>query len=446
MRIERGSAVGRLTRRKTAVAVTAATALALTACSGGAAENGDFGSPLDTDAETSISLAWWGDDDRAGKYEEAVALFEEEYPNITVETNWLDWDSYWPARNTEAAGNSLPDVMQMDLSYLRQYESSGQLADLSAAEGTTLDVSGYDEALLEAGQVEGAQVGIPTSTNTLALFYNADVLDQLGVEPPAEEYTWDEYVAFVEEISKAGAGEDPVIYGSTDFTGIFWFFVQWLIQQGIEPFTADGQLGFTESDMTEFLNLTADLRAADDVFYPIKKTKQIEPLSGFTVSEVGSEASWDNFLAGYVAETEQDIRMLPMPSGDNGPQMFWKPSMLLSASAHSDDPAAAATLIDFLVNDPRVGTIFGTSKGNPAVEAQREAMQLEAGSVDEQVVDFEEKAADLVTEPAPLPVAGFGPIEAEYLRLSEELAYGNITVDELVTQWFQFAEQNVGQP
>jgi multiple sugar transport system substrate-binding protein len=435
---------GRPARRTVAgIAAASAAALALTACSGGGGGSAGVAEELDPEEEITLSLAWWGNDDRAEKYEEAVALFTEQNPNIKVETNWISFDDYWPARNTEAASGSLPDVIQMDLSYLRQYGGTGQLADLSEAFGANLDVSGFDEQLLAAGAIDGVQYGIPTSTNTLALFYNADLLEEIGVEPPAEGYTWDDYAAFVEEVGKAGAGEDPAIYGTADYTTTFWFFCQWLIQQGTEPFTDDGELAFTEAQMAEFLNLVADERETG-LFFPIARTKQLEPLGGFTVSESASEMSWDNFLAGYVAETGQDIRLLPVPSGDNGPQMFWKPSMLLSASANTEHPAAAAALIDFLVNAPEVGTIFGTSKGNPATAAQRDAMNVEPGSVDEQVVAFEESVADLVTEPAPIPVEGFGAIEAEYKRLGEELAYGNITVDELVTEWFAFAESNVG--
>lgn len=72
-------------------------------------------------------------------------------------------------------------------------------------------------------------------------------------------------------------------------------------------------------------------------------------------------------------------------------------------------------------------------------------MKVEPGSVDEQVVQYEEQVADVVTEPAPVPVEGFGEIEAEFKRLGEELGYGNITVDEFVTQWFSFADGAVKQ-
>ncbi|MFE7505374.1 ABC transporter substrate-binding protein [Promicromonospora sp. NPDC057488] len=431
--------------RMAAGAAAAVVTLSLTACGGGV-ENTEPGSAeaLSTDRDITLSMAWWGNDDRAVMYEEAIDLFEEAHPNITVQTQFQAFDDYWTARATEAAGSALPDVVQMDLSYLRQYGATGQLLDLNGQVGVNLDVDGIDDSLISSGQIDGGQFGIPISTNTLALFYNADLLEELGIDPPAEGYTWDDLNEWTEQVSQAGAGHDPVVYGFSDYTGQLWFFLSWLIQQGVEPFTEDGQLNFDEAQMTEWLNRGQDLRDAE-AFYPIKRTKQIEPLEGFTVGEQAAGMTWDNFLGSYEAETGQEVKMLPMPSGENGPQQFWKPGMLLSASSSTAEPEAAAALIDFLTNAPEVGEIFGTSKGVPATQAQIDAMDVEPGSVDERVVQYEEDVADVVTEQVPVPVEGVGALEAEFKRLSEELQYGNITVDEFVAEWFSIADSTVGQ-
>ncbi|BDZ41382.1 lipoprotein [Paraoerskovia sediminicola] len=438
----------RIARTKLATGLGTATvlALALTACSGSSDGAGsDDAAPVDTEEDITLTFAFWGNDDRADKYAQSIDLFEEANPNITVQEQFQSWPDYWTARNTEAAGSSLPDVMQMDLSYLRQYAAAGQLADLSGQIDTNLDVSGFDESLLASGTVDGTQYAIPTSVNTFAMFYNPALVESLGVDLPAEGYTWDDYFAWIEEASAAGADMDPQLYGAGDPTAVFWLFLQNLIQQGIDPFTEDGQLGFTPEDMTAWLDKGQPLRDAGATF-PIDQVKQIEPLGGFTVNQSATEISWDNFLAGYVADSgTEDIAMLPIPAGDDGAKMFPKPSMLLAPSANSENPDAAAALISFLVNDPEVGTIFGTSKGVPAVQAQVDAMGVEDGSVDARVVEYEESIADLITETAPLPVEGFGAVEAEYLRLSEELQYGTITVDEFVEQWFASAEQSIPQ-
>jgi len=434
------------TRTKTAgkiVALTAASALALSACGSGGTASTEA-APVATDRDIELSLVWWGDDDRASRYEEAVALFEEKHPNIDVQTQFQAWDDYWTARSTEAAGQTLPDVLQMDLAYINQYASNNQLLDLSNQVGVNLETGGFDEAVLASGSLDGGQFGIPTSTNTLGMMYHQDLLDEVGVEAPEEGLTWDEYDVWLREVSEAGADSDPQIYGGTDYTGALWMFIQWLVQQGKTAFAEDGSPAFEKADLVVWAERTQPLRD-DGVFFPVERSKQVEPLTGLQVNQAATELVWDNMMAGYAAGAgTENLDLLPLPTGPDGSAQFWKPSMLLSSSATTQEPDAAATLVDFLVNDPEVGKIFGTSKGVPAVPAQKDAMAIDEGSIDDKIATYEDKMADRVTEDTPLPVEGYGVVEAEFKRLGEELAYGNITPEEFADQWFQSAETTLG--
>ncbi len=431
-------------------AVAAVAALALTACSSGDSGSSEpsAGSTGPDTTPTTISFTWWGNDDRADRYNQALELFKEKYPYITVETRFAAFPDYWTARATEAAGRSLPDVMQFDLSYLREFNQNGQLLDLQDwVDNGTIDLSGYDDTLIKSGVLEDKMIGIPTSTNTFAMFQNPNVIEQTGATFPDEaDYTWDEYNDFIAEAAKAGAktADGYQLYGSADYTGTFWFFIQWLLQKGITPFEDDGTFGFDEGDVVEYLNLTADLRAAKAV-YPTDRTVALAPLGGFTVNEVASEMSWDNFLAGYVADSgTENLAMAQIPSVEPGEKhLFFKPSMLLSAGANTKHPEQAATLINFLLTDPEVGKIFGTSKGVPADADQRAAVDTTEGSVDAQVIAYEEKVADQVTESTPIPVKGFGTIEAKWKTLGEELGYGQLSPEDFASQWFAEAEMSV---
>ncbi|NKF31282.1 sugar ABC transporter substrate-binding protein, partial [Pseudomonas sp. BGM005] len=79
----------------------------------------------DADAAASgpitLEIAWWGNDTRAAMYEEAIDLFEAEYPDITVKSTFGDFSSYWDSRSTQAAARNLPDVMQFDQANLVEY-------------------------------------------------------------------------------------------------------------------------------------------------------------------------------------------------------------------------------------------------------------------------------------------------------------------------------------
>lgn len=424
-------------------AAGAAAALTLTACGGGGSADPDAtGGTVDPEEEITLTMTWWGNDDRAERYNQAIELFNVEYPNITVQPTFSAWDDYWTARATEAAGNSLPDVMQTDLAYLSQFGNRNQFLDLTPFLDNGLDMSGMSESLLNSGKVGDALVGIPQSTNTLALFVNPATVEALGVDMPTAEQSWSDFVEWGVAAAEAGAGEDPALFGTGDFTGVFWLFVQHLVQEGKEVFTADGKVAFTEQDIVDWLQVVAPLRDAD-LFLTPEETAQLDPLSGFTANQVATEFSWDNFLAGYLADSgAESFEMLPLPVGSSGEHaQFFKPSMLLSASANTEHPEAAAALINFITTDPEVGAIFGTSRGVPSTESARS--QLSAEGADAQVIGFEEEWADVITSSTPVLPEGYGSIEAEWLRLASELAYKNITVEEFASQWLSFASSTL---
>ena len=230
-----------------AIGVAAAAIFALTACANGGAtaDSKETVAAVETGPVT-ITMTWWGNDDRAERYTKALALFNAEYPDITVKPSFVDFPSYWTSRATEAAGRALPDVMQFDMAYLREYSENGHLLDLAPYLDSTIDLSGFEKTLVEAGNLDGKQIAIPTSTNTLAMFYNPDLLAQTGVKPLADGYTWEDLNSYLGDVTDAGVTtpDGKAVYGGADYSSTFWFFLQWLVQEGKTPFNEDGTLGF----------------------------------------------------------------------------------------------------------------------------------------------------------------------------------------------------------
>ena len=155
------------TMKRTAagVAVAASAALVLAGCSGSPEPAGEF----DPDEKVSIDFAFWGNDVRAELYDEAIAAFNEEYPNITVDSTFLAWDEYWEKRQTEAAGKDLPDVFQIDMTYVRQYSENGLVLDLTPYLDGVIATDGYEQNVLDIAKVGDATVGMPISTNALCM-------------------------------------------------------------------------------------------------------------------------------------------------------------------------------------------------------------------------------------------------------------------------------------
>src|SRR5664279_4279410 len=110
-------------------AATAATA-ALAACSGSSTGSTSTATADDTSPVT-LRFAWWGNDVRNKNTAQVIADYMKLHPNVTITGEPGVWASYWDKLSTQVAGNSAPDIIQMDEQYIRDYSKNGVLADLS---------------------------------------------------------------------------------------------------------------------------------------------------------------------------------------------------------------------------------------------------------------------------------------------------------------------------
>lgn len=410
-----------------------AAAPVLAACGGG--DDVDDG----TGAAT-LNFAFWGNDDRANKYKQAIDLFQTQNPTIKVQTSFAAWDVYWQQRSTEAASSSLPDVVQMDLAYLAKYARTRQLLKLDEHLGNDLNVSGVDQNLLPAGKYEDGTFAIPTGTNAFTLNYNAALLKELGVAEPKAPLTWAQYQQFIKDVSAKGAAKK--VYGSGDYTSTFWIFLHYLRQQGKEPF-AGNKLNFTEADLTAWWESTTALRPTQLI--PAKEVTALKPVSPFAKGLTASEFTWDNQIAGIIGDSggKGEFKQLTLPTDTGTSGLFYKAAMLLSVSQNTKFPKQSVKLIDFLINSPEAGKIFGTSKGVPVTQAQRDAIQ-QTGT-DAAVLAYEASIKSSVGASQGALPEGFGTIETDFLTISEEINYGKATPADAAKRWFANAADALEQ-
>lgn len=416
-------------RLAAAAAVATSAALVLAGCAGGAPE---AGATYDPDEKVTLDLAFWGNDVRADLYNKAIEAFNEEYPNITVNATFLGFPEFWEKRQTEAAGGGLPDVMQFDYSYLRQYSENGLLLDLEPYLGSIIDTEPLSENILGIGVVDDTTYGITTSTNAWGMFTNPALLETAGVDEFAGG-DWEDYDKWIGEVTDASGGE---FWGGSDWTGRIQNFELQLRSEGKNLFDEDGTPGFDEDRLKEFWESGDDIR--DGAVVPQQTVEELNPLSAFDAAKNASELTWDNFGAGYLAnlgESYTELGLVAPPVTEEGAKdLYLKPSMLHTISAKTKHPEAAATLVNFLVNSPESGEIFGTNRGLPASETALEAADLDPMS--QLVKDYEESISDRLGDAPPVPIVGYGTLEEKFRVLGTELNFGTTTVDEAVTQFF----------
>ncbi|MET9970451.1 extracellular solute-binding protein, partial [Streptomyces sp. NPDC006356] len=169
-------------------------ALASTAACGGDSGSGDEG-------KVTLKVSWWGEASRHKITEQAIDLFEKQNPDVTVESSYSTWDSYYDQLTTKVAAGDAPDVFAIEIRKLGEFARKGTLADLKGVVNT----SDLDQKLLSSGTVDGAQYAIPTGANAWAVLANTSVFKKAGVSIPDDSsWTWKDYEDVSTQLTKAG--------------------------------------------------------------------------------------------------------------------------------------------------------------------------------------------------------------------------------------------------
>jgi multiple sugar transport system substrate-binding protein len=92
------------------------------------------------------------------------------------------------------------DVLILDNPVVSTLAEGGML---TTTDENKLDTSAVDPNLLGAGQVGGKTYGTPIGANTLALYYNKEVLKEAGVDISSVK-DWNSLTAALEKVKKAG--------------------------------------------------------------------------------------------------------------------------------------------------------------------------------------------------------------------------------------------------
>lgn len=101
-------------KKVTAIVLAAAMGLSLTACGSSANQAGDNGSG-----------------GAVGTTQTALEAYSEQNQGITFDSQFSDWGDYWNKLATASAGHNLPDLVQMDYKYIKQYADYGMLVGLN---------------------------------------------------------------------------------------------------------------------------------------------------------------------------------------------------------------------------------------------------------------------------------------------------------------------------
>ncbi|QGH36108.1 extracellular solute-binding protein [Gracilibacillus salitolerans] len=402
----------------------------------------------DADEQIEISFSWWGDTGRHEKYNEIVDLFEEEYPNIKVDRQFGGWEDYWDRLTTQVSGGNAPDVVSMHQFYVSDYARRGALHVMNdMVDSGELDLSDFPDAALNSGKVGEEIVMVAKGITMPGYVYNTAVFDDLGVDYPGYDWTWDDFVDKAYEIKEA-MGEDGWAFEDGSGGQLQPRFRYFARQSGQDVFTDDGKLGFDEQVLTDWWTMWDNMRQ-DDVIPDASTSNEYEglPLEAnmFATKKVAILGLPANQMYLYEEQMgEGEINIVRHPHIEGGPNGEYIEGAYLSITEASPHKEAAAKFIEFFVSNEKSVKIFKTEQGPPAGTEASNLVMEDLTPPEQRAVEHIQNTVEL-SEPAPYAPEGINEVETLFADNAEAIAFGQKSVEQAVTDFMSEARSILGE-
>lgn len=440
--------------KKTLVKVFSLTLAVLFTVSLAACGNSDNGSSPNTAAETSAAAGTAGSnknitlsimdmypttatDGNSLTFRTVLDQFKKDNPNITINEESLNNNTYETKIATVAAGNQLPDIFEYKGSMLREFIDNGLVLpvdDVLNADPTWK--SEFYEGIFNDFVSDGKTYGIPfQKLDTHLIFYNQKIFSDAGVTSFPK--TWPDFIDAINKIKAKGV--TPIVMGNKDnwvaescmlstlgdrFTGTEWF----------NSIKSKSGAKFTDPEFVKALQTMADLAKMGAFNSDINSIDNAQQKTNYYNGKAAMfmEGNWA--ISSVVHDAPKDIldntnvAILPAVEGGKGDPnadsagAAW--AYNVNAKLEGDQKAAAFKLIK-AVTDSNYSALAIKNSAIPATKAQIDAST---------VPPLFKKYLDLSATLKPVPIYD-SQLPADLIQVMntglQDLMAGNTTAEAL---------------
>jgi multiple sugar transport system substrate-binding protein len=329
----------RSARRGTLRLAAVSLAAVLASCGGGGQQAGG--------GDNTVTVwHYFSEDFQVQLMKDYAKKFEASHPGATVENVYVPYDNLNSKVLSAAGAQSGPDVVVFNGAEYSTLALGGGLAPLDKQWAAYPDAGQFPESVLHS--VNGKLYAVQGYVNLLGLWYNADILKEIGVEPPS---TMEELEAAMAAAKRAG------------YTGITlsalpnsqgeWQAYPWLTSEGFDYENPD------QASLARGLSMVRGWVEKGYLSQEATTWDQTVPFQRFTAGDVAF-AENGNWQIG-AAETDAKFKygVVPLPVGGEGQVYLGGEGVGIGAFA--DDPDLAWDYLTETYLDPK-GQLLATKQ------------------------------------------------------------------------------------
>jgi ABC-type glycerol-3-phosphate transport system substrate-binding protein len=319
------------------------------AVAAGALLVGCTGAAPETDSpEGPVTLAYWDfldpsqDNPRANALRENIAAFEEANPDINIDLSVVSLGDMLSRLPQAAAAGQAPDVFKMFTPTVPQMAAAGAYTPLPDAAAEVTDWLRPVDTLVGP---DGQQVAVPYEYRTCALYYNDEILNEIGATVPT---TYDEVVEVAGQAAAAGYTGFGTGFSDSDNSAIIaTFFDCFMSQIGQDIWNEEGEADFATEKAEEFGNFLADLRDAGALSTSVVSDTYSTVTDGLANGTTAMAIVGTERIVTY-GTTNPNIKWTSLPSASTGDATGATIGWTLGIGAGSTKVDAAWKFIEYM--------------------------------------------------------------------------------------------------
>ena len=429
-------------KKLTALFLSGLMTFSLAGCSGSKPSASAETVSKDTGKQITLRMAWWGSQTRHDATNKVIELYESQNPNVHIEAEFYDFDSYFTKLDTLVAADDVWDIFQLGGNFPKYIKNIEPL-DGYIKDGIINTSDTTENFLATTKDNNGSQIGLSIGTNTYGIAYDPELFQKAGLAEPENDWTWDDWKKDCITIK-----EKLGIYGSSKIdhfiAGVTMRASQTKKDANFFKKTNDGIESEDPAPFADYLKMIKEL--TDDGAYPdAGAIKEIKDIEGDYLVTGDAAMTWvsSNQVSSIVHASGRNIKIAPVPRlTKNGPYgMGVQSSQQLCISRNSKAKEEAAKFINFFVNDIEANKILNGERGVPIMSKVREAVVSQADDSGKIIYDFVDKIGNFPKEDSnvisPDPKA---EIEDQYKLLIEKVQYGDVSPEDAAKQLLDFSK------
>jgi ABC-type glycerol-3-phosphate transport system substrate-binding protein len=309
--------------------------LILAACgSSQPASSGDGTQPV-----TLNWFMWSGSPQEVQAWQYDAALVTKHYPWIHINFQTASWTDYWTKLESEAATDSLPDIVSLQSERTAGFSDSFLPLD-NYVKQNNFDVSSFDPGIIKGLTSQGSLRALPYDFGPQLIYYNKTLFQKYNVPIPSNNWT---YADFLQDAQKLTHGND---YGflATSYPD-YW--LPFAVSNGASYLSSSGQVDLTNPALVDafqnYAKLTYQYHVSPAISVQQASSTEFMWQAGNIAMYV--DGPWD--LINNKQTAKFPFGIVPLPSGSKGSVSLVAGSGfgIAKTSKHADDAWKAISVL-----------------------------------------------------------------------------------------------------